>query len=127
MTKKIESLIEKCKSINPFGERILVHPDKLRTYKEMQTFSTHVSLNDMASTDSTGVVEPQEVEVEQREVVINKRYQTATVLKVPETEDRFNVGDTIIYRVGSAFDFDLIKGVSVLQKYNITAGQINIA
>jgi len=132
MTKKIESLIEKCKSINPFEGRVLVHPDKLKTYKDIQIVNTDIEYEtgDMPELydDKGNVTEVKDpiMKTEEKEVIIKRRYQTATVLAIHESEDRFKIGDTIIYRVGTAFEFDLIKGVSILQKYGITASKVEV-
>jgi len=114
MTKKVESLIEKCKSVIPLEGRILVHPLKLKTYKEMQTVNTDVKL-DLKSTDID--IDPI-VETEQQETIVNKRFQEAIVIGLPDSEVRFEIGDTIIYGIGSIFEFDFIKGVSMIHKYD---------
>ncbi len=122
MTNKIEKLIEKCKSIIPLEGRILVHPLKLKTYKETQVFPTGIPYQkeEEAYEGKTPAVGPinEEVQTEEKEIEINKRFQEAIILKLPESETRFNVGDTIIYGVGSIFEFDFIKGVSIIYKYD---------
>lgn len=125
MTNKIERLVEKCKSIIPLEGRIFVHPLKLKTYKETQVFPTGVPYpedeKELKVSEDTLEREDPVVQTEEREVEISKRFQEATVLRLPEGETRFNVGDTIIYNVGSIFEFDFIKGVSIIFKYDPVA------
>ena len=187
MTNKIKRLIEKCESIEPLEGRILVHPLKLRTKKEMQVFNTdipipeeteptcpvdevdipvlfdddgnempiptEVDLEDVSEVtvdevideitsdevtikdgisdedfqkqlDARGLMlEPEAEEApimqtEEREVEVSKRFQEAIVLKTPEGEKRLTAGDTVIYGIGSLYDFDFIKDVSILHKYD---------
>ena len=119
MTNKVSKLIEKCKSIIPLEGRILVHPLKLRTCKEMQVYNTDIPMVAGLNEEETDVTPI--VETEQKEIEVNKRFQEAIVLRLPEGETRFNVGDTIIYGVGSVYEFDFINGVSILHKYDPVA------
>ena len=133
MTNKIEKLIEKCKSIIPLEGRILIHPLKLKTYKETQVFPTGIPYpedeKELIDEIPEGTPENEEfpdkedpvIQTEEKEIKISKRFQEAIVLKLPEGETRFNIGDTIVYNVGSIFEFDFIKGVSVICKYDPVA------
>ena len=127
MTNKEKSLVEKCKNINLFDGRLLVAPHKLRQKKEKHVIPKTDGMTEediMGYTDEDGnFVEPKEVDSEVKEIKVNKRIQTATVLKVPE---KFNfaakdlhAGMTIYYNVGDIVEFDLIKGVSMLREHQI--------
>jgi len=125
MTRKVERLIEKCKSVLPLEGRILVHPLKLKTYVEKQIFNTDIPYQDEdeACVGKVPVEDPieEEVQIEQREVVVNKRFQEAIIVGLPDDEVRFEIGDTIIYGLGSIYDFDFIKDVSVLHRHDPVA------
>ena len=125
MTKKTERLIENCKLIKPLEGRILIQPLKLKTYKEQQIVNTGI-LETTAEGMSKDTYNEEmdvykETQTETKEVEVNKRFQEAIVLRLPENETRFNIGDTIIYNIGSIFEFDFIKGVSVIFKYDPVA------
>ena len=114
MTNKVQRLIEKCSQVSPLEGRILVSPERVRTYKQEQTFR-----DDEASAGSNPVTDEQKTKT--KIVDVNYRYQKAVVLKTYEGEDRFAVGDTIIYGIGALDEFDLFKGVSILRKYDVVA------
>ena len=114
MTNKVQRLIEKCSQVSPLEGRILVSPERVRTYKQEQTFR-----DDEASAGSNPVTDEQKTKT--TIVDVNYRYQKAVVLKTYEGEDRFTVGDTIIYGIGALDEFDLFKGVSILRKYDVVA------
>ncbi|MHA1198109.1 MAG: hypothetical protein ACTSQF_01945 [Candidatus Heimdallarchaeaceae archaeon] len=114
MTNKIEKLISRVANINPLEGRVLISPERIRTYKQEQ-----VVLDDEKNKD----LDPLNDEMQVKTVIetINYRFQKATVLQIPDGEVRVKVGDQIVYNVGSLQDFDLFKGVSVLKKYDIVA------
>lgn len=121
MNNKQQRLAIKCADIKPLEGRILVAPNKVRTYKDKGFESTPV---DSEATDEAIVAG--ETEMIMKEVIrdVNYRFQTAVVLQKPEDETRFNIGDTIIYELGALQEFDLIKGVSTLRKYD--AGYVTL-
>ena len=125
MTKKTERLIEICKLIKPLEGRILIQPLKLKTYMEEQIVNTGMPYQEEneAYTGEIPAMDPidEEVQTETKEVEVNKRFQEAIVLKLPENETRFKIGDTIIYMIGALYEFDFIKGVSILHKYDPVA------
>ena len=114
MNEKIVKLAEKVRLVKPLDGRVLVHPLRLRTYKDEQ-----IVLDDEKNKGKDPLTE--EMEVKKVKTDINYRYQKAVVLKVPDDEVRFQIGDIIVYDVGSLKEFDLFKGVSVLRKYDIVA------
>ncbi len=115
MNKKIERLIDKCAYLTPLDGRVLVVSDKLRTYKEKQ-FKTYPKDPDIKEED---VDHETEMVMEEVMADVNYRYQTATVLQTPTDEIRFKVGDIIVYQIGALKEFDLVKGVSTLRKYEV--------
>ena len=125
MTRKVEALIEKCKSILPLDGRILISPLKLKTYKEEQIFNTDIPIEDIDKLNEKSDDGPKEdipeVKVEKKFIEVNNRFQEAIVVGLPDNEVRFEIGDTIIYGLGSIYDFDFIKDVSVLHKYDPVA------
>ena len=114
---KIESLIEKCSMLDPLDGRVIILPGKVRTHKQKQ----------MAARPKDPEVKEEDVDSETEMIMeevmvdVNYRYQKATVLQKPVDETRFNVGDTIIYQVGTTFDFDLVKGASLIRKFDVVA------
>jgi len=115
MNNKQQKLVEKCISINPLEGRVLVAANKVRTYKDKQMSGTPVD-PEVRPEDVTS-----ETEMVMKEVMgdVNYRYQTAVVLQKSEDEVRFNIGDTILFDLGALQDFDYIKGVSTLNKYDV--------
>ena len=116
---KVDRLLDKCSTVNPLDGRVLVMPLRIRTFKGIGYDQEEVlDENGKPSITEDGVPEMAMVEVEQQTPY---NHQQATVLKVASDEDRFKVGDNIVYINGSAKGFDLIKGVSVLRRYDIIA------
>ena len=115
MNNKQQKLVEKCNSINPLEGRVLVAADKVRTYKDKQFESSPVD-SEVRPEDITS-----ETEMIMTEVIgnVNYRYQTAVVLQKSEDELRFNIGDTVLFDLGALQNFDYIKGVSTLNKYDV--------
>jgi len=115
MNNKQQKLMTLCSVINPLEGRILVAANKVRTYKDKQFESKpvdpEVRIEDITS----------ETEMIMTEVMgnVNYRYQTAVVLQKSVDEVRFNIGDTILFDIGTLQDFDYIKGVSTLNKYDV--------
>jgi hypothetical protein len=115
MNNKQQKLMAGCAVINPFEGRILVAANKMRTYKD-KTFQSRPVDPDVKEEDKTA-----ETEMIMEEVIgnVNYRYQTAVVLQVPEDEERFNIGDTVLFDIGALQMFDYIKGVSILRRYDV--------
>jgi hypothetical protein len=121
MNNKVNALIEQCRNYVPLDGRVLVHALKIRQIKqEDYTF-------DVADTKANEGKDPSKHRVDLKKVnpKVNAKYQEAVVLQVPFDETRFKVGDTVVYPIGSINPFDLVKGVSVLRKYDIAAVIIN--
>ena len=114
MTSKIQRLIEKCSQVLPLERRILVYPEKVRTYKH-----THPVLDDEKNIGKDPLKGEMSTKVIEED--INYRFQKAVVLQKTDDETRFNIGDTIVYNVGSLVEFDLLKGVSILRAYDVVA------
>jgi len=116
MNNKQQKLMAQCAAINPLEGRILVAPNKVRTYKstgfESKPVDSEIKEEDIIDGETEMVLE---------EVVIkaNYRYQTAVVLQKSEDEERFNVGDTVLFDLGALKEFDYIKSVSELNKYDV--------
>lgn len=120
---KTEKLIEVCLTLEPMDGRIIILPGKVRTYKERQMVPKPLdpeSFKIDEDYDESNEVIP-EVTMEEELIDVNYRYQKAVVLQKPDDENRLNVGDTIIYQIGTIFDFDLIKGVSLIRKWDVIA------
>ena len=115
MNGKQQKLMVKCKTINPLEGRVLVAANKVRTYKDKQMKASPVD-PEVRPEDITS-----ETEMVMEEVIgdVNYRYQTAVVLQKSEDETRFNIGDTVLFDLGALQDFDYIKGVSTLNKFDI--------
>jgi len=117
MTNRVIKLIEKCADIEPLEGRIFILPDKVRTYKDKRLIGRP---KDPEVKEENIDSETEMVMIEEM-VDVNHRFQTATVLKVPEDEIRFKAGDMLVYTIGTTFEFDLIKGVSFIRKYDVVA------
>ena len=115
MNNKQQRLAEKCANIEPLEGRILVCADKVRTYKTTGLTSKPV---DEDVSDDEVIAGETEMVLEEVEQVANYRYQTGVVLQLPKDEVRFSIGDTIIFELGALSEFDYIKGVSTLRKYD---------
>jgi len=115
MNKKQGKLIVACAAIDPLEGRVLVAPDKVRTYKD-KTFQSRPVDPEVKEEDINV-----ETEMIMEEVIgdVNYRYQTAMVLQMSDDEKRFKIGDTILYDIGALKVFDYIKGVSELNKYDV--------
>jgi hypothetical protein len=114
MTKKVETLVEKCKVFQMLEGRILVHPLKLRSYK-----TTDMVPDDEANRGKNPMLE--ELKLKKKVLTVNYAYQKAIVLNVPSNITNIAVGDTIIYRLNNLQDFELIKGVSMLKGYEVVS------
>ena len=119
MTNKTQRLIEKCANYRPLEGRVLVEPMTLFITKTIGTVSEPI-LDDEGKEVllDNGIPEMKMIE---GEIKVNKRHQRAIVLQLPEDENRFKVGDVIIYEIGGLSEFDLIRGVSIIRKYNVVA------
>lgn len=115
MNSKQQRLADKCANIKPLEGRILIAADKVRTYKDKRFESKPVD-SEVKEEDITS-----DTEMIMEEVLgdVNYRHQTAVVLQKPEGEERFDIGDTIIYNIGMLQEFDFIKGVSLIRKYDV--------
>lgn len=115
MTDKVIKLIDQCRKFTPLDGRVLVHALKVRQIKQAD-YSF-----DLADTKKNEGKDPTKHKVELKKIqpMINAKYQLAIVLQVPFDETRFKVGDTVVYPIGAINPFDLVKGVSVLRKYDI--------
>lgn len=115
MNKKTEKLIDKVKDLKPLEGRVLIVPDKVRTYKDKGLEGKPKDPN----------IKPEDIDAETEMVMeevitdVNYRFQTGTVIQKAEDETRFEVGDTVIYQIGALKEFDLVKGVSILRKYDV--------
>ena len=117
MTNKELKLVEKCSKIETLEGRILIAPHKIRTRKDKQFVGRP---KDETIKEEDIDADTEMVMVEEM-VDVNQRFQLATVLQVPSDEVRFNIGDTIVYQIGTTFDFDFVKDVSYIRKYDVTA------
>ena len=115
MNKKQGKLIVACAAVDPLEGRILVAADKVRTYKD-KTFQSRPVDPEVKEEDINV-----ETEMIMEEVIgnVNYRYQTAMVLQKSEDEERFAIGDIILYDIGALKVFDYIKGVFELNKYDV--------
>lgn len=112
--KKIETLIAKCANIKLLDDRVLVAPLKLRTY---ETTDTTV---DKGDPENKGKDPSKDIMKTTKKVYdVNYTYQKAIVVAKSDNIKDLNIGDTIIYRISNLIDFDLVKGVSLLKRYEI--------
>ena len=116
MNSKQQKLMAACAVINPLEGRVLVAANRVRTYKSTGFESKPVDPEVKEEDIIPGETEMALVEVETK---VNYRYQTAVVLQKSEDEVRFNIGDTVLFDLGALQDFDYIKGVSTLNKYDV--------
>lgn len=116
MNNKQQRLADKCADLKPLEGRVLVAPNKVRTYKSTGLSSRPVD-PDVKEED---IIEGT-TEMIMEEVVtdVKYRYQSAVVLMVPEDETRYGVGDTVLFDLAAMQEFDYIKGVSILRKYDV--------
>ena len=114
---KIDKLVNECSKYEPLDGRILVHLMKIKKVKQ-DDYSF-----DLANTKANEGKDPAKhrVDLEKVNPIINAKYQEAIVLQVPLDETRVRPYDKIVYPMGATNPFDLIKGVNVLQKYNVVA------
>jgi uncharacterized protein YegJ (DUF2314 family) len=94
--------------------RILIRPDKLRTYE-----TTDTVLDEEANKGKNPMLD--ELKTKRKVLTINYAYQTGVVINVPSNITNMKVGDQIVYRVNNLQEFDLIKGVSMLKSYEVVA------
>ena len=115
MNNKQQKLMTACAVVNPLEGRILVAANKVRTYKD-KIFESKPVDSEVKEEDITV-----ETEMVMEEVIgnVNYRNQTAIVLQKSEDEERFNIGDTLLFDIGALQEFDYIKGVSVLRKWDV--------
>jgi len=118
MNNKQERLALKCVDIKPLEGRIIVIADRVRSYKgtgfESKPVDPDVKEEDIVQGET-------EMALEEVETKVNYRYQTAVVLQTPEDEIRFDVGDTVLYDIGSLVDFDFVRGTSMIRKFDVVA------
>ena len=112
----IEELINECSKFTPLDGRVLVHALKYRQVKQ-EDYS--FDLDEKSKMNKGKDPEKHRVDLKKIHPKVNAKYQEAIVLQVPVDEDRFNVGDKVVYPIGVINPFDLVKGVSVLRKYDI--------
>lgn len=122
MNNKVITLIDECKKFIPLDGRVLVHPLKIRQVKQSD-YSFDLDKESKANQGKNPEVH--RVDLMKIQPKINAKYQSAIVLQVPFDETRFKVGDEVLYPIGAIQLFDVIKGVSVLRKYDIAAVVIN--
>jgi hypothetical protein len=120
--KKIDELINECRKFIPLDGRVLVHALKIRQIKQTDY---SFDLDEKSKMNEGKDASKHRVDLKKINPKINAKYQEAVVLQVPFDENRFKVGDTVIYAMGVINPFDLIKGVSVLRKYDIAAVKTN--
>jgi len=116
MTKKIETLINKCTAFEMLDGRVLIHPLKLRTYESV------VDEPDYEEGKKKGLNQHEdEMPMKKKVYDVNYSYQRAVVLKCASNDPKLHVGDTIIYKVSNVIAFDLLKGVSMLKNFEVIA------
>ena len=113
--KKVDELINECRKFVPLDGRVLVHALKIRQVKQ-EDYSFEV---DKTKANEGKDPSKHRVDLKKIQPKINAKYQEAIVLQVPFDETRFVPGDRVIYPIGAINPFDLIKGVSLLRKYDI--------
>ena len=130
MNNKTIRLRDKCSVYKPLGDRVLVEPMKELMSKQFQMTREPV----LDKNGKQKMIKPTNDELRvgaindtpewamfEQMVKLPNKYQRAVMLQLPKNEVNFEIGDTIIYTQGSLTDFDLIKGVSVIRKYNDVA------
>jgi hypothetical protein len=121
--KKLDELINECRKYTPLNDRVLVYALKLRQVKQ-EDYGF-----DLADTKTNEGKNPSihRVDLKKIQPKMNAKYQEAIILQLPLGEDRFKVGDRVVYAFGSLNPFDLVKGVSIIRKYDIAAVCSDIA
>lgn len=114
--RKIDRLIARCSAVEPLDGRVLIAVNKLRTHKDIGHVSKPADPNIKEEDIIPGETE---MALEVKEVDVNNRFQSGIVLQIPKDETRFDIGDTILFEVGASIEFDWLKGVSVLRKYDV--------
>jgi hypothetical protein len=116
--KKIDSLINECRKFIPLDGRVLVYALKLKQVKQAD-YSFDLDRDSKANQGKDP--EKHRVDLIKVQPKVNAKYQGAIILQVPLDETRFTVGDHIVYPIGAINQFDYVKGVSILRKYDIAA------
>lgn len=118
----VEKLINECNTMLPLDGRILLAPDKIRMIKQKEP-----SLKVKEGTETKGKDGISKAVFEKEYPKIPAKYQTATVIQVPFDEKILSIGDKVVYVNGTTNDYDLVKGVSIIQRYNVVARLNNIS
>jgi len=115
--KKIDKLVEKAKQFILLDDRLLVYPLPLRSYS-----TTDTVLDDEANKGKNPMLD--ELKTVKKVVEINYKYQVAIVLAKSDNVKDLNIGDKIVYRLSNVIDFDLLKDVSMLKRFEIIAKMV---
>lgn len=117
MNNKVIKLIDQCKQYTPLDGRVIVYALKIKQVKQ-EAYGL-----EPADTKSNEGKDPKIHRIDLKKVrpMINAKYQEAVVLQIPDDENRFKIGDTVIYHIGAVNSFDIVKGASMLRKYDIAA------
>lgn len=104
-----------------FLDRVLVKPfDVVKVKKEF----TRPKNTTEAKPDKNGVVAADYSEVETEVLEVESEFREGIVLKIPviyEDSCKFEVGDVIVFRAGSAMYFDLLKDSMLVRPYDVIA------
>lgn len=116
VTNKVQGLIATCSNIRPLDGRILIAPDKLKMVRQKEP-----ALKVKEGTEKKGKDGVSQAVFEKDYPKVPTKYQVATVVGVPVDEAVLKVGMRIVYVNGTVNEYDLVKGVSVVQRYNVVA------
>jgi hypothetical protein len=116
MSKKIQTLIDKCSAFEMLDGRVLIHPLKLRTYESVNQEPDY----EKAKAENLNMTED-EMPMKQKIYDVNYAYQRAVVLKCASNDPKLHIGDTIIYKVSNVIAFDLLPNVSMLKNFEVIA------
>jgi hypothetical protein len=113
---KVADLLEKAKTYQPIDGRLLIAKDPDIMVKQKEP-----ALKVKPGTEKKGKDGIPKATLEKDFPMILSKYQTAWVLAVSPDEKILKPGDHILYITGSSNDVDVIKGVSIMQRYNVAA------
>lgn len=112
MTKRLERLIEKASFINLRDGRILIHIPSMRKYK-----AKDIVLDEEKNKGKDPLKD--EMEVKEVDKEFNYKYQVGYVVGYSDDVEGINPGDKVLVKVHSLDEFDYMKGVNIIRKYDI--------
>ena len=112
MNKRTEKLIEKARFISLGDDKLLIHIPRYRKFKQMD-----IVLDEEKNKGKDPLKDTMEVKEVEKE--FNYKYQEGYVINKANNVDTVEVGSKILVKVHNIDEFDYIKGVNIIRKYDI--------